>query len=161
MRAGACLEYDKRLNARWSWSSGLCTHGRTVRGRQWCNGLRVLDGHGSPLYTGVWIVWLDNTHGEFAGQLGKMITETLPRRRERPVNSIAYLSRTNQCLAPCDFPMLISHKKSLDRGPSAWRACLVVRIACVIYDLLKSAICCNTRTSSCAQFFVSSARVQK
>lgn len=74
---------------------------------QWCNGLRVLDGHGSPLYTHVWI---DNTHGEFAGQLGNMITETLPRRRERPVNSIAYLSRTNQCLAPCDFPMLISHK---------------------------------------------------
>jgi hypothetical protein len=98
------------------------------------------------------------THDEFyrGARRHDAIQETVPRRRERRMNSIAYLSRTNQCLAPCNFPMLISHKKSLDRCPSACRR--MFSRQCCVRDLCSPAraIYCNTPTSSCAQFFVSS-----
>jgi hypothetical protein len=82
------------------------------------------------------------------------ITGPMPRRLRHPVNSIAYVSYTNQCLASCRFPMLISHK-SLDRLHGADK---VVSIACVIYALHHElSINCNTPTlftSSFAQFTV-------
>ena len=57
------------------YGAGLCTHGRPVRGRQWCNGLRVLDDMDRlPTQQASGSI----THGEFAGEL----EDTIPYKKQ-------------------------------------------------------------------------------